>query len=529
MACPPPTLFTAGRSNACEALESVFTSKTEKVHLFAESVNDVEDFVAAYLASLEDEKGRTYADRCLFISDEDAWRSIIEVRQRHVLVASPRLSLDAAENMDLRTVATNKGHAVIIPHCSALPGDTSEIIALRSPSREQIEMIPREAGYAPLRARELAEIGGDRISALRRHLLGFGVLPPYAKWGSARQLARAGLGGKWDGTNEDDKAVIGALLGKDYEEWIESLREDVLLPDAPLMQRDEKWRVVARGEAWGALGRHITDGDLSRLQETAVTVLGERDPQFDLPKEKRYAASLYEKQPKYSARLREGLAETLALIGSKSVALSSCSQDKAETTAILVVRGLLEGTNWERWASLDPHLPLLAEAAPDEFLDAVEAALVNLDQTPFHEIFSQEGGAIIGGGNYMTGLLWALETLAWSPEHLSRVALILAELASIDPGGNWGNRPANSSGKIFLPRHIQTAASFEKRQAAIKAVLREQPAVGWTLLLGLLPHNPPSRSTAVNQLGVITFPKTGKMEYHGRSIGSSSLHIPSFW
>ena len=484
----PPALFTTGRSSACEALESVFTGGTQKVQLFAESENDTKDFVAAYLASLEDEKGRTYTDRCLFINDEEAWRSIVEVRQRHVLIASPRLGLDA-ENMDLQAVATNKGHAVIIPHCSALPGNISEIITLPSPSREEIEGILRTADYSTIRARELADIGVDRISALRRHLSGSGTLPPYARWGSARQLARAGLVGKWDGTNETDKTEIGEFLGKDYGEWIETLRDDISRSDAPLMQRDEKWRVVARGEAWGALGSRIMDEDLERFQKMAVTVLKERDPQFDLSKEQRFAASLYGKQPKYSTRLREGLAETLALIGSKSEALSSCSQDKAETTAILVVRGLLEDVNWERWASLNPYLPLLAEAAPDKFLDAVEAALVNLDQTLFHEIFAQEGGSVTGGGNYMTGLLWALETLAWSPEHLSRVALILADLASIDPGGNWGNRPANSLADIFLPWHVQTTASFEKRQAAIKAVLREQPDVGGELLLHLLPQN----------------------------------------
>ena len=56
----------------------------------------------------------------------------------------------------------------------------------------------------------------------RRHLLGLGTLPPYATWGSARQLAQAGLVGKWDGTNEADKAAIGELLGKDYGEWIET-------------------------------------------------------------------------------------------------------------------------------------------------------------------------------------------------------------------------------------------------------------------------------------------------------------------
>ena len=484
----PPTLFTAARSNACEALEAVFTGNTQKLLLFAESEHDVEDFVAAYLASLEDERGRAYANRCLFIRDEEAWRSIVEVRQRHVLIASPRLGLDG-KNMDLQTVATNKGHAVIIPRWGAWSGDSPEIIKLRSPSREEIETILKEAGYSTVRARELADIGSDRISALRRHLLGFGVLPPYATWDSARQLAQAGLMGKWDGTNEADKAAIGGLLGKDYGEWIETLRANVLRSDAPLIQRDEKWRLVTRGEAWSALGNRITDEDLERFQKMAVTVLGERDPQFDLPKEQRFAAGVYEKQLQHSERLRAGLAETLALVGSKSEALSSCSQDKPETTAILAIRRLLNGANWERWASLNPHLPLLAEAAPDEFLDAVESALDDLDQTPFHQIFSQEGGAIIGGGNYMTGLLWALETLAWSPDHLSRVAVILADLASIDPGGNWGNRPANSLADIFLPWHVQTTASFEKRQVAIKTVLKEQPAVGWTLLLGLLPHN----------------------------------------
>ena len=484
----PPELFTAARSNACDALEAVFKGETQRLLLFAESEDDVEDFVAAYLASLEDEKGSTYTNRCLFIRDEEAWRSVVEVSQRHVLVASPRLGLDS-DNANLQTVATNRGHAVIIPLCGAWSGDSPEIIKLRSPSREEIEGILREASYPNVRARELAAIGGDRISALRRYLLGLETLPPYATWDNARQLAQASLVGKWDGTNEADKAAIGELLGKEYGEWIETLRVDVLRSDAPLVQRDEKWRVVARGEAWSALGNRITNEDLDRFQEVAVTVLGERDPQFDLPKEKRSAASLYGKQLQYSTRLREGLVETLALIGSKSGALSSCSQEKAESTAILTIRRLLQGANWERWASLSHHLPLLAEAAPDEFLDAVESALGDLDQTPFHEIFSQEGGNVIGGGNYMTGLLWALETLAWSPEHLSRVAVILADLASIDLGGSWGNRPANSLVAILLPWHVQTTASFEKRQAALRAVLNEQRAVCWELLLHLLPHN----------------------------------------
>ena len=155
----------------------------------------------------------------------------------------------------------------------------------------------------------------------------------------------------------------------------------------------------------------------------------------------------------------------------------------------MVVRELLSNADWVRFASLDSLLPLIAEAAPDEFLDNLEAVLEDIDNSPFHQIFAQEGSGGIGGWNYMSGLLWALETLAWHPDFLSRVAVILADIASIDPGGNWSNRPSNSLVDIFLPWHIQTTAPLTKRIAAVKIILREQPEVAWKFLLDLLPHS----------------------------------------
>lgn len=49
--------------------------------------------------------------------------------------------------------------------------------------------------------------------------------------------------------------------------------------------------------------------------------------------------------------------------------------------------------------------------------------------------FSQEVNGITGG-NYLTGLLWALEELAWDEQYLVRVCVVLAELASHDPGAS---------------------------------------------------------------------------------------------
>lgn len=485
----PPQLFTVGRTGACEALQALFEGRTQVLMLFAESPQDVADFVSAFLAGLDPDTSRTFTNRCLYINDEQAWRSIVETRSPHVLVADPRLGLETDEGAALQTIARRKGHAVIVPLCGAWSGNSPEILKLRSPSQSQIETVLKDSGYTDVRARELARIGGDRISALRRHLRGYGTLPPYATWDNATLIAQAGLVGKWDGSNPADRSALEILLGKSYGEWIEILRPDTLRSDTPLIQHDEKWRIVARGEAWSCLGSRITDDDLERFQEMAVAVLGERDPKFDLPKEERYAASVHGKVLTHSNLLRKGIAETLALMGSRPKALSSCSNGKAAITAVLVVRRLLKEADWDRWASLDSIMPLLAEAAPDEFLNAVESVLVDLEDTPFHKIFAEEGGSGLGGWNYMSGLLWALETLAWNPELLSRVSIILADIASFDPGGNWANRPSNSLADIFLPWHVQTIAPFKNRKSAVEAVIREQPVVGWKLLLALLPHD----------------------------------------
>ncbi|MXZ09827.1 MAG: hypothetical protein F4Y79_10310 [Gemmatimonadetes bacterium] len=487
----PAKLFTLGRDNACNALQTLFEDTSQMpLKLFAESRQDVADFVAAYLKTLNPEIAQNYANRCLYINEEDAWRSVVELQTPHVLVADPQLGLETDERANLLSIAKRKGHAVIIPLCGAWSGGSPEIIKLRSPAQSQIEAVLKKAEYSEIRAQELARAGGDSLSALMRHLRGLGTLPPYATWDNARLIAQAGFAGKWDGKNQADQSALEKLLGKEYGEWIEILRPDVIRSDSPLIQSNEKWRFVARGEAWNALGNRITDDDLDRLEETAVAVLGERDPKFDLPKEERYAAVIHNKILKHSSLLREGLAETLALVGSRPKALSSCSLHKAETTANSVVRGLLSNASWERLASLHSLLPLLAEAAPNEFLKAVESALKDLNDTPFHEIFAQEGSGGFDGENYISGLLWALEGLAWYPDYLSRVAVILADLASIDPGGNWGNRPANSLATIFLPWLVQTVATFEERKTAVS----EQQQVGWNLLLSLLPHSHGSTS-----------------------------------
>jgi len=301
----------------------------------------------------------------------------------------------------------------------------------------------------------------------------------------ATYLALAVLIGAWNEKSKSDIETITQLLGIGYDAWLQKAREILHCPDSSLSLKNGIWKVVNRAELWNLLGSRILDQNLDTFKSLAVTVLNEPDPAFELPAEERYAANIHGKVLDHSHLLRKGIAEGLAILGSQPDACSNCSQGKAETTCVMVIREILTDVDWVLWGSLNSLLPTLAEAAPGEFLDAVEKTL-RLTPCPFDELFAQEGNGI-SGGNYLTGLLWALEGLAWEEQYLVRVCIALGELASHDPGGQWANRPSNSLATILLPWLPQTLASVDKRKVAVRTLLNEWPDIAWSLIIQLLP------------------------------------------
>lgn len=271
-----------------------------------------------------------------------------------------------------------------------------------------------------------------------------------------------------------------------FDEWTGILRDEIQEDEPYIDYRNGCWKVIDRRTAWRQFGVRVFDNHLDVFKSCAVEVLSEIDPQFEMEPDERYAAAVYGKVLKYSRNLREGIAETLALLGNEAGALKNCSRDKAKGTATLVVRELFEKNDWRIWASTNNLLPTIAEAAPAEFLDAVQKALQG-DHSPFDDLFNQEGEGAFGS-TYMSGLLWALEGLAWSGDYLVRVATLLAELAARDPGGQWSNRPDNSLVSILLPWHRQTLAPFDKHLACLKAIQHDHPEIAWRVLVRLLPN-----------------------------------------
>lgn len=485
---PPltPKVFLANRDEACGKIKEVFAGNAFQLKLTTHFPDQVVDFVSAYLADLDDEIRADAAGRCLVINGADAWNAMTNQKEKLILIADSTLDLSGQQGTKLIQKARRSGHAIIFGgSAGGIPDPTS--VALSSPRSHQIKEVLKQAGYSEERARTLAQKSGGNLGSLRRCLQNLSLLPEWAKSSAAAELAIAAALGSWSDKSDADRAIVETVAGNSYGEWIGRMRESTLCPGIPLTQRDGNWRFIARYEGWYALGPRLFDNYLDRLRTAAVFVLREKDPQFDLPAEERYAFRSHGKVLAHSSLLRNGLAESLALLGSHSRALTSCRHGKAEETAVLAVRAILADADWQRWASLTDLLPLLAEAAPEEFLDAVERAL-NTEPCPFNEVFAQEGDGIMGR-EYMSGVLWALETLAWSADHLSRVVLCLGELAARDPGGSWSNRPANSLTNILLPWLPQTCAPIARHGVAVSTLLTEFPDIGWKLLVSLLPQS----------------------------------------
>jgi hypothetical protein len=312
---------------------------------------------------------------------------------------------------------------------------------------------------------------------------------PIERWNlhhDATRLMFACLIGGWDEKNENDRSVIEEFSREEFYGWIVALQGVIALQNSPLVISDGRWHVSNRREFWNEMASRVFDTHLDDFRLFATSVLGELDPRFELKKEDRYAAGIYGKVLRHSNEIRTGVAESLALLGVFGVEANHASQYKVEQTVSSVVREVLQPGEWQRWGSLDQHLPMIAEASPTTFLDMVENAMM-ADPSPFDQLFREEGSGVTGG-NCMTGLLWALETLAWSEEILTRVVLILGDLASRDPGGNWTNRPGNSIVTIFLPWLPQTLASAQTRRVALRTLVQEYPTVASGLLIRMLPN-----------------------------------------
>ena len=469
-----------GREEAKKQLQDWLSGSPNAFTLQADSLDEAIAFLAAVVQTLDESARSTFLSRSFVVDSTAAWQHITTSSESRILIT--RLSQPEGIGR-----AIQNSHHVFVP--VGRTGDKNTVCLPRI-VRDAAEQSLKEMGLSDNRSRSLATLARRNLNALRRTLAiaPETLRPAWAHPEEARQLLAPLFVGVWEDSCKGDREILARLSGLPYEQLQPIFVRWANEPDPPLRRVGDTWMVAAQENTWWLIAHYLTDDDLNRFHESAIEVLSELDPAFELPRDQRYAASIYGKVLTHSGKLRNGIAETLALMATLSSDVSFMANKNGDEVVRGIICQLLEQAkeNGTLWASLAYQLPLLAEAAPHLFLEAIEADLSGEDPVLI-TLFQDKEPNIFMSSSPHTGLLWALETLAWNPDYLGQAALSLARLVRLDPGGSFVNRPSKSLRDIFICRKPNTTASLEHRLRILDLIRKQEPEVAVHLLLAFLP------------------------------------------
>jgi len=479
----PDELIIGGREDVLAKLTNWINSDSKEIVIQGESVETAAAFIAVTIRKLPNEQNQQISAQILFVDEQRAMDFIASCRSQHFVVPLNNEVYKRAEALKLQNVR------LMIP-LTALKGYFTKggdnVIKLGPVHRRPCCEILENMGIPSNKADRITSESKGSLGALLLLLGGWqDEALPWMSGEAALELIPLMLARQWSVDNKNDHNVIEKLGGKKYSE-VEQTIARWKASTGPLIRRGPIWDWLAWDFAWEHLASQIDRTQIERFTKVAKKVLTTPDPCFELSADKRWKASIYGKVHPYSGALRSGLIRSIVQL---AVHNSSILNGSGQAIADSFVRSLLIGQDEiipiDTWLSISSWLPDLAEASPSVFLEACEKIVKNED---FIRKIFEEGGAIFPSSEH-THLLWALERLAWSPEFLTRVTLILGELSAVDPGGKLGNRPNNSLTEIFLPLHLQTKANVQHRLDAIEVLYQRRPDIVWSLAVSLLPES----------------------------------------
>ncbi len=396
------------------------------------------------------------------VSDARAERELAHW-QRHAIVVRPRNAVGPKPDIDLGLL----GHEAFEKSLMAMGF-----------SRARVDPLARESGRSP--------------TILRRRLSENAALkqPRWAgDFETARKIVPMALVGSWHVDSKADQEVLSTLADRSFREVGEHMADLRTWDDSPVWSAGRYCGVVSKIDALFAVARHMTRRDLDDFLFLSEYVLSEADPALKLAPDQRWAAALYDKLRDHSDALRTGISETLVLLSvhGNDLLQTSLGVDVEAQVSDLVRRllapdGVEAPLTVETLMSYDRDLPRLAEAAPNAFLELLEGDLRRDDSALFELLKPAPPDPFADCPR--TGLLWALECLAWNPRDLSRVVLILGQLSKTPIDDNWTNRPINSLKAIFGSWMPLTAASLDHRFRALELLCGRTPDVGWQICMG---------------------------------------------
>ena len=468
-----PACVLAGREVAREELIKRLEGNPSTIGVRASTKGEAIAFILATMKPSDSEVSGRFFSTTLIVDQEDRFRSISSSIQ-HALTLIIRF--DSIEPLG---VATKNGHHVLVP-LGAYDVFSPDPITLPEVDREALIEALVESGLSRTKASRYTKESGHDISILK-NLLGFPSYgPAWIKTQPIREIIPALLLGRWDESYPGDRELLEKLSGTSYDEYKGLLGRWLYLPESPLKKIGETWRLTSPLDLWRSISVHLLERDFQLLEDCFTLVYHSRNPvlasQMDLP-------DYISKKRTYSDWVREGLVQSLILISIPQVGVGLRDP---QSWVDRIIGDLLSNASGAMWVSINRELPLIAEASPQVFLESVSLSLSHRPPE-IMDMFKEELGILVPGASH-TGLLWALEGLAWMPLYFKTACLLLNKLATLDPGGRLSNRPLNSLTEIFKAWHHQTLVPFAERVKVLKEMFPRNVDVSWELLKRLLPN-----------------------------------------
>jgi excisionase family DNA binding protein len=487
----PAALFLAGRDQEREQLTGFLAGPPSVITVQAVWRDEAIAFVCATIDAMEREASKSVQPP-LIVSSAEVW-------DRVVIQSGWMTLLPLFDSPDIAT-AQQRGQHVVFPLGREKVARGSRI-ELTRPDRQGAGEALEAAGVGSDRAYELAALARRSMPSLVRTLARDPRIarPAWSQLPAAAIFAPLVLVGAWTASQVDTNAVSG-MADEKWSMIERTLRHWHSTEDPPFVRSGTQWHLASPEEAFLVLRGTLTSSDLERWRHTAAEVLLETDPTLELPPEARPMAAVKGVTRGHSLVLRRGFAEGIALVGSvgdEHLSDGASGADHARRVVCEIVSRARDDGSGQLWRSLADVLPLLAEAAPEVFLDAVDDDL-DRDEPLLATMF-QDGdqSSWLYSSSPHTGLLWALETLCWSSEFLLEATRALARLQLVDPGGRLSNRPLESLHNVLAGWVRHTAAPLDLKVRAVEQISRKIPDVGWRLVLALWPSqheilSPPS-------------------------------------
>jgi addiction module HigA family antidote len=442
----------------------------------ADSEAEALAFVACGLEALGDNPGQFF-DRAVVLRN-------IEALKRAVASAAKFIAVVSSSDVEHASAGLQKAnHMLVVRRRNEILGDPDIALGLvdHQTFRDALTSMGIPWGEQERYVRETAH----SPTILRRRLSHLPAIRTPA-WSANRSLARKliplNLAGVWNSENAADREIMRLLAEAEYTEIETAITDLSVVPDAPVWSIGNFRGVASKIDVLFSTHLLVTREDLDNFFIVAEYVLSESDPALDLSPDKQWAANLYGNSRDHSSVLRRGLCETLVLLAVHGNTLFGGRLGiNVEARVNALVQALLTPLDARTWASQKHDLPRYAEAAPNAFLDIVEEDLRSAKPQIYELLRPADSSPFSDCPR--AGLLWALETLAWKPERLVRVSLVLAKLATLPIADNWGNKPEGSLDAIFRCFMPQTAASIDERNKALEILCERFPVIGWRVCM----------------------------------------------